>query len=120
MSITFSRYENEPTAGFQPSDFTDKQAFTTEDKSELNHFFFAAEDESTLAGVWECAPCKEVIGSYPVNEMMTVIKGSVTVTDSNSGSSDTFKKGDSFFIPKGTSCVWEITETLRKYYFISA
>ncbi len=120
MSITFSRYEKEPAAGFQPSNFTEKEAFTTDDKSELNHFFFATKDESTLAGVWECAPCKEVIDAYPVNEMMTVIKGSVTVTDSNSGASDTFKTGDSFFIPKGTSCVWEITETLRKYYFISA
>ncbi len=120
MSITFSRFEEQPAAGMQPSNFTDADAFTSDDRTENNHFFFSSDDESVLAGVWECAPCREVIEAYPVNEMMTVLAGSVTVTDSNTGRAETFKKGDSFFIPKGTNCIWEITETLKKYYFIAS
>jgi uncharacterized cupin superfamily protein len=50
--------------------------------------------------------------------MMTVLAGSVTLTNAD-GSSDTFAAGDTFFIAKGTQCIWEITETLRKYYMIS-
>jgi uncharacterized cupin superfamily protein len=49
--------------------------------------------------------------------MMTVLAGSVTLTNAD-GSSDTFTAGDTFFIAKGTQCIWEITETLRKYYMI--
>lgn len=49
---------------------------------------------------------------------MSVISGSVTLTGED-GSSETFTKGDHFFIAKGTKCVWEITETLRKYYMIA-
>ncbi len=103
-----------------PSGFTARNAFTTGDKSELNHFYFASDDESILAGVWECAPCKEVFDAYPVNEMMTIIAGVVRLSNPKDGSSETFKMGDTFFIAKGAPCVWEITETLRKYYFISA
>lgn len=105
-------------AGLQPSDMTDPGAFTTDDKTELNDTFFATGDESILTGVWECAPCREEIDSYPVHEMMSVISGSVTLTDP-AGNSETFTAGDVFFIPKGTPCVWEITETLRKFYMIA-
>ncbi len=120
MKKAFSRFEANPTAGMLPSNFTSAEAFTTEDKSESNHLFFATDDESILAGVWECAPCKEIFESYPVHEMMTVLSGSVTLTDLDDSSSETFTAGDTFFVAKGTRCSWEITETLRKYYFISA
>ena len=50
--------------------------------------------------------------------MMAVISGSVTMTNAD-GSSDTFTAGDTFFIAKGTQCVWEVTETLRKFYMIA-
>lgn len=111
--------DGDPVTGMQPSEFTAPDAFTTDDRREVNHFFFAAPDESILSGVWECAPCREEFEGYPVNEMMTVISGSVTLTGAD-GESQTFKAGDSFFIPKGTKLVWEITETLRKFYFIAA
>ena len=81
--------DGEPITGMQPSNFTDQDAFTTADKREVNHTFFQTEDGSTLSGVWECAPCREEIDSYPAHEMMTVLSGSVTLTNAD-GSSDTF------------------------------
>lgn len=119
MTTGVTRFEPNPTAGMQPSGFTPPEAFTTNDKTEINHFYHAAADESILAGVWECAPTREVIAAYPVHEMMTILSGSVTVTMTG-GKPETFTKGDTFFIEKGTPCVWEITETLRKYYMIAS
>ncbi len=101
------------------SSLTAPDAFTGPDKTETNHTAFATPDESILTGVWECAPCREEIESYPVHEMMTVLSGSVTLTDADS-QAQTFAAGDSFFIAKGTKCTWEITETLRKFYMIAA
>lgn len=109
----------DPATGMQPSTMSPPEAFTGDDHTELNHGFFATADESILSGVWECAPCKEEIESYPVHEMMTVISGSVTLTNAD-GQAETFTAGDSFFIPKGTKCIWHITETLRKFYMIAA
>ena len=83
------------------------------------HTVFATKDDSVLAGVWECAPCREKIESYPVHEMMTVISGALTLTHAD-GRSESFTAGDTFFIAKGTQCIWEITQTLRKYYLIVA
>ena len=40
--------------------------------------------------------------------------------DLSPGETETFTKGDSFFIHKGAKIIWEITETLKKHYFISA
>lgn len=111
--------KGEPGVEMQPSDLTPRDAFTSSDTTELNQTFFKTSDESILTGVWECAPCKEEIDSYPVHEMMTVISGSVTLIDAD-GRSETFTAGDVFFIPKGTKCTWQITETLRKFYMIAA
>lgn len=100
-----------------PSNMTEPEVFTTQDQSELNYTHFSTPDESVLTGVWECAPCREEIESYPVHEMMTVISGSLTLTHAD-GRAETFTAGDTFFIAKGAKLVWEITETLRKFYMI--
>lgn len=108
-----------PVTGMAPSDMVAPEAFTSDDHTELNHTFFATADDSILSGVWECAPCREEIDAYPVHEMMTVISGSVTLTNAE-GQAETFTAGDVFFIPKGTKCIWHVTETLRKFYMIAA
>ncbi|CUK03256.1 Ethanolamine utilization protein [Ruegeria denitrificans] len=111
--------DGNPETGFVPSSLVAESDFTTEDKTETISSFFESQDGKISTGVWECAPCREIIEAYPVDEMMTVIAGSVTLTASD-GSAQTFGAGDTFFIPKGTPCTWEITQTLRKFYMIAA
>ena len=109
--------EGDPAKGMEPSDLTPPEALTGDDQREVNCTFFATADESILSGVWECAPCREEIESYPVHEMMSVISGLVTVTTAE-GQAETFTAGHVFFIPKGTKCTWEITRTPRKFYML--
>ncbi len=104
--------------GMQPTKYTPPETFTSDDHREVNHTFFATADESILSGVWESAPCKEEYESYPVHEMMTVISGSVTLTNAD-GHAETFTAGDTFFVAKGAKCTWHITETLKKFYMIA-
>lgn len=106
----------QPDTGLQPSTLVASEDFTTSDTSESISNFYTSADEKTSAGVWECAPCREVFDAWPVDEMMTVIAGSVTITTSEGA--QTFTPGDTFILPKGTACTWEITETLRKFYMI--
>ena len=115
-----TRFEPHPAAGMVPSSDIPSEAFTTDDTTEVDHAYFATEDESVLTGVWQCAPSKLVFESYPVHEMMTILSGSVTVTSHEDGRVETFTAGDTFFVAKGSHFTWEITETLRKYYFIAA
>lgn len=104
--------------GMVPSDMTSPEAFTTADQTELISTHYESEDGSITTGVWECAPSVEEIDAYPCNEMMTVLAGSVTITDEN-GNAQTFAKGDTFFIAKGAKCTWTITETMKKFYMIA-
>ena len=107
-----------PNPEMGPSDMTPLESFTTGDTTETICPHFDTEDESILTGVWECAPCREEIESYPVHEMMTVISGSLTLTHVD-GRTEILTTGDTFFIAKGSKCIWEITETFRKYYMIA-
>lgn len=109
----------DPDSGWEPSKLTSLEAFTTGDHSEMISHVYRSGDNSILTGVWECAPCREEIDAYPVNEMMHVLEGSVTVTDAD-GNAETYEAGHTFFIPKGAPCTWEITKTLRKFYMIAA
>lgn len=119
MSETTFRLDPRPD-GMTPSEFMEPESFTTGDRSETNLFAFASEDESVLSGVWECAPAREAYpDGYPVHEMMHILSGSVTMTHPD-GRSETFRAGDTFFVPKGTPCTWENAETVRKFYMIAS
>lgn len=109
----------DPATGMVPSDMVDPDDFTTDDRTELISHHYTTDDQIIMTGVWECAPCKEEIEAYPVHEMMTVLDGSVTVTGAD-GQAETYEAGDTFFIPKGTPCTWEITKKMRKFYMIAA
>lgn len=109
----------DPDPSMEPSDMTPKEAFSSDDTSELNHTHFATSDESILTGTWECAPCREDIPAYPVHELMTIVSGKITLTHAD-GTAEHLRAGDTFFIAKGTPVVWEITETLRKIYMIAS
>lgn len=107
--------EGDPKTGLIPSHLVAETDFLTDDKTELIHEFFSAQDSGVTAGVWECAPAREVFDSHPVDEMVTLISGSVTMT-SHDGTQQVFSPGETFFIAKGTRCVWENTETVLKFY----
>ena len=87
------------------------------DPTETGHNYFTDGTGQLTAGVWECTPCTSQFDSYPVDEFCFILNGTVVVTD-DAGHSETFKPGDSFVMPKGLKCTWQMPETTRKYYVI--
>lgn len=109
--------DGDPESGMGPSHLTDPESFLGEDHSETIHAFFTNAQGNVTAGVWECAPCLETIERYGVDELCTVLSGSVTVT-AEGGKAQTFGPGDSFVMPQDFKGTWHITETLRKFWMI--
>lgn len=109
----------DPVGGMEPSDMIPVECFTTDDHTELNQTFYSTPDESILSGVWECGPCRMEVGDCAVDEKMTIISGSVTLTNSD-GNAETFTAGDVLFTSKGSSFTWHATERLRKFYMIAS
>ena len=104
-----------PEGDMLPSSLIAAEAFTTDDHSESIFTVYQSEDGAVMSGIWACAPCLQDIPAYPVNEMMTIISGSLTLTDGD-GKSCTYGPGDSLFVPKGAGFTWNITESLKKYF----
>jgi hypothetical protein len=87
------------------------------DPTETGHAYFTDRTGQMTAGVWECTPYTSRFDAYPVDEFCHILSGKVIVTD-DAGRSETFGPGDSFVIPKGLKCTWQMPETTRKYYVI--
>ena len=69
------------------------------------------------AGIWRCGAYTERYDNYPVDEFMVVLDGEVTLT-SDGGFSDTYRRGDSFLLPKGFKGTWHQPGPMLKYYVI--
>lgn len=118
MSAATFKMRADPVGEKVQSNLIPKSSFTTDDTSETTVPFYRAEDGSVTAGIWECAPCKLEIEAYPVDEMMTIISGSLTITNAD-GVEETFGPGEFVFASKGSGMVWHITERLKKYFMTS-
>ena len=110
--------DGNPENGMGPSSLVRPEAFSVSDPSETIHTPFTNAQGNVTAGVWECSPCLEKIERYGVDEICTVLSGSVTVTGED-GNAQTFGPGDSFVMPQDFKGTWHITETLKKFYMIA-
>ena len=118
MSATTFKMLADPVGEEVPSNLIPNSSFTTDDTRETTVPFYRAEDGSVTAGIWECAPCKLEIEAYPVDEMMTIISGSLTITNAE-GVEETFGPGEVVFVSKGSAMIWHITERLKKFFMTS-
>ena len=105
IGFYISQDPNDPCVFATYERFTDQEAMDSHNNSESVAKFFA------IAG-----PILDGDVTLLTAEEISFKGQKLTNAD---GSSDTFTAGDTFFIAKGTQCIWEITETLRKYYMIS-
>jgi uncharacterized cupin superfamily protein len=89
------------------------------DAKDRRHRFFVGDRPSgqVRVGVWEATAYSENIESYPKDEFMSVIEGSVTIIDPD-GQEETFVVGESFFMPRGFTGIWKQTETMKKYFMV--
>ncbi|MEO0419420.1 MAG: cupin domain-containing protein [Pseudomonadota bacterium] len=80
------------------------------------HTYFASAQGKMRSGIWHSTPYCERYDSYPADEFMYVIEGSVTLVNDNGRFH--FKAGDAFMLPRGFSGTWEQEEYMLKYFVI--
>ena len=73
----------------------------------------------TMIGVWACGAYAEHLVNYAYDEMCTVIEGAVEIT-AEGGRKITYRAGDTFFMAKGFTGLWESHGRFKKYFMISA
>ncbi len=109
--------EGDPASGMQTWDPVDPKSVASGNPVQRGHVFFSTAAERFSAGVWDCTPYEEVRGPYPVDEFMVLLEGSLDI-ENEDGSTQTFRTGEGFFIPRGTVMSWKQSEYLRKFWVI--
>ncbi len=85
--------------------------------TQRGHEFFSSAEDAVSAGTWDSTAYAEVKGPYSVDEFMILLEGSLDI-ELEDGSTQTFKAGDGFVIPKAAVVAWKQSEYLRKFFFI--
>lgn len=109
--------ENGGQEGFHPTEFLDRSTIVAGNPEEKGRVFYANPQENILAGVWECTAGTMEIESFPYDEFVEVLEGSIEITDTE-GHREVFKAGETFMIPKGMKLTWHMPETLKEYFMV--
>ncbi len=103
--------------GLEPTDYIPPEGLLSGTPDERGKSLYADQTEQLDAGVWECEPNKHHIEDAPYDEFVYLIEGHIDVIDADGGI-ETYKAGDSFVMPRGCKCTWDVKEPVRKLYVV--
>jgi uncharacterized cupin superfamily protein len=69
------------------------------------------------AGIWDSTPYRRILRPQPVNELMHILVGSVTLTGED-GRPVRIGAGETVFVASGTLCAWDGDEHVAKVYVV--
>ncbi len=72
-------------------------------------------DATVQVGVWEADVSKVKLIDFPVTEFVLMLSGRLVVVNQD-GTSNEFKAGDTFVVPKGFTGIWDIRERMKKQH----
>jgi uncharacterized protein len=121
MSKSKSKCVRIPTAGkiagLEPTDYIPPDGLLSGDPRERGKSCYADQTGQLDAGVWECEPNKHVLEAAPYDEFVYLLAGRIDVTDEDGGV-ESYRAGDSFMMPRGCKCTWDVKEPVRKLYVV--
>ncbi len=103
--------------GLEPTDYIPPETLKSGDPQERGLSYYADQTGQLDSGVWECEPNKHIIESAPYDEFVYLLQGRIDVID-DEGNTETYNAGDSFVMPRGCNCTWDVKEPVRKLYVV--
>ena len=112
----------DPQAALAPSNGPAPELLASAAPTQRDKQYFADLTAQWTVGVWDSTAYHRKTISFPRHELMHILEGEVTLTEEGGpgekGLPQTFKAGDTFFVPMGTRCDWKSTGYVRKIYCI--
>ncbi len=103
--------------GLEPTDYIPPEGLESGDPRERGRSFYADQTGQLDAGVWECEPNRHLLEASPYDEFVYLLAGLIDVID-DEGNVETYRAGDSFMMPRGCRCTWDVKEPVRKLYVV--
>jgi uncharacterized cupin superfamily protein len=107
----------DPKMKLEPSTPPSADILKSSEPTQNSHEYFEDATGQFTIGVWDTTGYHRKLINFPRHELMHLLEGSVTFTD-DGGTTQTFRKGDTFFVPLGTPNSWKSEGYLRKIYCI--
>jgi uncharacterized cupin superfamily protein len=107
----------DPKAALASSDPPSPAVLLSPPPTQHSHDAYVGMDGRFTVGVWDTTAYTRKLIDFPRHELMHLLEGSVTFTDA-AGEKQTFKAGDTLFVPMGTPNAWSCSAYLRKIYCI--
>ena len=101
----------------EPTDFAVPSKIVRGTPDESGFIYLTSEDGTAMIGIWACGAYCERLEDYAYNEMCTVIEGAVEIT-ADAGDPITYHAGDTFFMAKGFTGLWESRGPFKKCFMI--
>jgi len=112
----------DPQAALAPCDGPAPEVLASAAPTQRDKQYFADLTGQWTVGVWDSTAYHRKTIGFPRHELMHILEGEVTLAEEGGpgerGLPQTFKAGDTFFVPMGTRCDWKTTGYVRKIYCI--
>ena len=107
----------DPNAALAPCPAPAADVLLTPLPAQRDKSYFADVTGQWTVGVWDSTAYHRKTIAFPRHELMHILEGTVTLTEAG-GPAQTFRAGDTFFVPMGTRCDWQSDGYVRKIYCI--
>ena len=67
--------------------------------------------------VWECEPNKHEMAGAPYDEFVYLLAEEIDIIDQQ-GETETYVAADSFIMPRGCHCTWDVKKPVGKLYVV--
>ena len=110
-------FKIDPAVKLQPSTSPAADMLLSSVPLQHAHEYFCDPTGQLTVGVWDTTAYHRKLIDFPRHELMHILEGSVTLTDGE-GRAQTFRAGDTFFVPLGNRNSWQCNGYLKKIYCI--
>jgi uncharacterized cupin superfamily protein len=107
----------DPNAALAPCPAPVPEVLLTPAPAQRDKPYFADLTGQWTVGVWDSTAYHRKTIAFPRHELMHILEGTVTLTEEGRPA-QTFRAGDTFFVPMGTRCDWQSNGYVRKIYCI--
>ena len=116
MSKT-TRIPTRNVPGLEPTDYIPADGLLEGTPNEQGRSFYGDQTGQFDAGYWECDVNRHHIKASPYDEFVYLLEGQIDVMHDD-GSVESYKAGDSFIMPRGCDCTWDVKAPVRKLYVV--
>ena len=106
-----------PFSDLEATDYISDDMVQQGDPQEMGKSVYTSECGKFDVGVWQCDNNVHQMSDCPYDEFVYLIEGELEITHED-GRSTTYQAGESFVMPKGTNCVWNVRKPIKKIYVV--